>query len=99
MPRRPCGPRAVPEPVADEGLTGRERLLLALPAALTVAAGVLHYAGAPGGTAFAAATAAPPGRAWGVSFATEPGGQRFGPAAQGGLLSTVGTMPACLRGL
>jgi Ca2+:H+ antiporter len=93
MLRRPCGPRAVPDPVADEGLTGRERLLLALLAALTVVAGVLHYAGAPGVTAFAAATAALAGMAWVVSFATEQVGERFGPAVTGVLQSTLGNLP------
>src|SRR4051812_22916642 len=57
-PRRRCAPRAVPDPVDAEGLTGREQALLALVAVLAVAAGVLHYAGAPGVTAFLAATAA-----------------------------------------
>ncbi len=83
----------MPDPVAAEGLTGRERLLLALLAVLTVAAGALHYAGAPGITAFVAATAALAGMAWVVSFATEQVGERFGPAVTGVLQSTLGNLP------
>jgi Ca2+:H+ antiporter len=82
----------VPEPVAA-GLTRREQGLLALIAALTVAAGILHYAGAPGVTAFVAATAALAGLAWVVSFATEQVGERFGPAVTGVLQSTLGNLP------
>jgi Ca2+:H+ antiporter len=80
----------VPEPVAAEGLTGREQALLGLIAGLAVLAGVLHYAGAPGVTAFLAATAALAGLAWVVSFATEQVGERFGPAVTGVLQSTLG---------
>ena len=80
------------EPVAA-GLTRRERGLLALIVALTAAAGILHYAGAPGVTAFVAATAALAGLAWVVSFATEQVGERFGPAVTGVLQSTLGNLP------
>jgi len=82
----------VAEPAAA-GLTRRERLLLALIAGLTVVAGVLHYAGAPGVTAFAVATGALAGMAWIVSFATEQVGERFGPAVTGVLQSTLGNLP------
>ena len=81
------------DPVAAEGLTGREQALLALVAVLAVLAGVLHYAGAPGVTAFLAATAALAGLAWIVSFATEQVGERFGPAVTGVLQSTLGNLP------
>jgi len=83
----------VPDPVDADGLTGREQALLALIAVLAVAAGVLHYAGAPGITAFLAATAALAGLAWIVSFATEQVGERFGPAVTGVLQSTLGNLP------
>jgi Ca2+:H+ antiporter len=83
----------VPDPVAAEGLTGREQALLGLIAGLGVLAGVLHYAGAPGVTAFLAATAALAGLAWVVSFATEQVGERFGPAVTGVLQSTLGNLP------
>jgi len=83
----------VPDPVDADGLTGREQALLALIAVLAVAAGVLHYAGAPGTTAFLAATAALAGLAWIVSFATEQVGERFGPAVTGVLQSTLGNLP------
>ena len=83
----------MPDPVDADGLTGREQALLALIAVLAVAAGVLHYAGAPGTTAFLAATAALAGLAWIVSFATEQVGERFGPAVTGVLQSTLGNLP------
>jgi Ca2+:H+ antiporter len=83
----------VPDPVQAEGLTGRERALLGAIAVLAVAAGVLHYAGAPGITAFLAATAALAGLAWMVSFATEQVGERYGPAITGVLQSTLGNLP------
>ena len=81
------------DPSAAEGLTGREQALLALVAGVTALAGVLHYAGAPGVTAFVGATAALAGLAWIVSFATEQVGQRFGPAFTGVLQSTLGNLP------
>jgi Ca2+:H+ antiporter len=83
----------VPDPADADGLTGREQALLALIAVLAVAAGVLHYAGAPGLAAFLAATAALAGLAWIVSFATEQVGERFGPAVTGVLQSTLGNLP------
>jgi Ca2+:H+ antiporter len=83
----------VPDAVEANGLTGRERALLALIAVLGVLAGVLHYVGAPGVTAFLAATAALAGLAWVVSFATEQVGERFGPAVTGVLQSTLGNLP------
>src|SRR3954471_24921602 len=59
----------------------------------TTAAAVLHYAGAPGVSAFVAATIALAGLAWIVSFATEQVGERFGPAITGFLQSTLGNLP------
>jgi Ca2+:H+ antiporter len=73
---------------------GRGRLLLlAGIAALTAAAGVAHYAGAPSLLAFVVAAAALAGLAWIVSFATEQVGERFGPAVTGVLQSTLGNLP------
>lgn len=62
-------------------------------AAVTAAAGVAHYAGAPSVLAFVVATAALAGLAWVVSFATEQVGERFGPAVTGVLQSTLGNLP------
>jgi Ca2+:H+ antiporter len=75
------------------GLTGRERLFLALIATATVVAGVAHYADAPAVAAFLAATVALAGLAWVVSFATEQVGERFGPGVTGLLQSTLGNLP------
>jgi Ca2+:H+ antiporter len=61
--------------------------------AVTIAAGVAHYAGAPALLTFAIATVALAGLAWIVSFATEQVGERFGPAITGVLQSTLGNLP------
>src|SRR3954468_3003453 len=74
-------------------VTRRTPALLALVALLTAAAGVLRYAGGPDLLAFAAATAALAGLAWVVSFATEQVGERFGPAVNGVMQSTLGNLP------
>jgi Ca2+:H+ antiporter len=74
-------------------MTARRRLLLGAIAALTAAAGALHYAAAPAVLAFAVAGAALAGLAWVVSFATEHVGERFGPAITGVLQSTLGNLP------
>jgi Ca2+:H+ antiporter len=68
-------------------------LAIAGTAAVTAAAGVAHFAGAPSLLTFAAATAALIGLAWVVSFATEQVGARFGPAVTGVLQSTLGNLP------
>jgi Ca2+:H+ antiporter len=68
-------------------------LVIAGIAALTVAAGLAHYADAPALPAFAVATLALAGLAWVVSFATEQVGARFGPAVTGVLQSTLGNLP------
>src|SRR3954462_15702236 len=67
--------------------------LVGLTAAVTVAAGIAHYAGAPSVLAFAVATLALAGLAWIVSFSTEQVGERFGPAVTGVLQSTLGNLP------
>jgi Ca2+:H+ antiporter len=75
-------------------LTRAERLLLALVALLTVAAGVARYvSGFPHVLAFVLATVALAGGAWIVALATEQLGERLGPAATGALQSTVGNLP------
>src|SRR4051794_13997643 len=67
--------------------------MIGLIAVATIAAGVAHYADAPPLLAFAIATIALAGLAWGVSFATEQVGQRFGPGVTGLLQSTLGNLP------
>src|SRR3954471_16751963 len=71
----------------------RRTVLLAPVAALTAAAGILHYAGGPDLLAFVVAAAALAGLAWVVSVATEQVGERFGPAVTGVLQSTLGNLP------
>ncbi len=78
---------------AVAALSSRERLVLALVVAFTLAAGVGRYAGAPALLAFGLATAALAGLAWVVSFATEQVGERFGPGVTGVLQSTLGNLP------
>ena len=70
-----------------------EQVLVGATAAVFVAAGVLHYAGAPSVLAFSVATLALAGLAWIVSFSTEQVGERFGPAVTGVLQSTLGNLP------
>jgi Ca2+:H+ antiporter len=71
----------------------QRRLMLGAIAALTLLAGVMHYAGAPALPAFGIAAAALAGLAWVASFATEQVGERFGPAITGVLQSTLGNLP------
>ncbi|HEU5211612.1 MAG TPA: hypothetical protein VFU10_02470 [Gaiellaceae bacterium] len=70
-----------------------EQVLVGATTAVFVAAGVLHYAGAPSVLAFSVATLALAGLAWIVSFSTEQVGERFGPAVTGVLQSTLGNLP------
>src|SRR3954451_23964866 len=77
----------------ETGLTRGQTAALGVIAGATAVAGVLHYSGAPGESAFVAATIALAGLAWIVSFATEQVGQRFGPAITGFLQSTLGNLP------
>jgi Ca2+:H+ antiporter len=68
-------------------------VLLGGVAAVSGAAGVLHYAEAPPLVAFAVAAVALAGLAWVVSFTTEQVGVHFGPAVTGLLQSTLGNLP------
>src|SRR3954471_1475625 len=74
-------------------LSRAERIILAGVVVLTVAAGVIRYAGPSGVVAFAVAAFALAGLAWIVSFATEQVGARFGPAVTGFMQSTLGNLP------
>jgi Ca2+:H+ antiporter len=74
-------------------LTRAEWAFLFITGAITVAAGVAHYAGAGAVVAFVAAGVALAGMAWVVSFGTEQVGERFGPAVTGVLQSTLGNLP------
>src|SRR4051794_2938468 len=77
----------------ERGLTRGQTAALGAIAGATAVAGVLRYSGAPGVSAFVAATIALAGLAWIVSFATEQVGERFGPAITGFLQSTLGNLP------
>src|SRR5215218_3726356 len=68
-------------------------MLMGVIGAVTAAAAVAHYAGAPSVPTFVIATLALAGLAWIVSFATEQVGERFGPAVTGVLQSTLGNLP------
>jgi Ca2+:H+ antiporter len=70
-----------------------EQLIVAVTAAVTATAGVLHYTDAPALATFAVATAALAGLAWMVALATEAVGARFGPAVTGVLQTTLGNLP------
>jgi Ca2+:H+ antiporter len=61
--------------------------------AVTVVAGILHYAGADSVAIFVVSGAALGGLAWVIAIATETVGERFGPAATGVLQSTLGNLP------
>jgi Ca2+:H+ antiporter len=71
----------------------RQLLVCAAIAALSVAAGVLHYAGASAVAAFVVAGLALAGLAWIVAFSTEALGARYGPGVTGFLQSTLGNLP------
>jgi Ca2+:H+ antiporter len=71
----------------------RQILVLGLVALCSVAAGVMHYAGATAVATFAVAALALAGLAWIVAFATEALGARFGPGVTGFLQSTLGNLP------
>jgi Ca2+:H+ antiporter len=76
------------------GLTRVERVVLAVIAVITVAAGVARYAhGVPQVLAFVVAMLALAGLAWVVSFATEQVGGRFGTATTGFMQSSLGNLP------
>jgi Ca2+:H+ antiporter len=61
--------------------------------AITVVAGVLHFAGAGAVVTFLVCGAALGGVAWLIGIATESVGARFGPAVTGALQSTLGNLP------
>jgi Ca2+:H+ antiporter len=71
----------------------RQRLLLAVILAVTVAAGASDLAGAPHVLTFVVSAIALAGLAWVVSAATEAVGRRFGPAVTGVLQSSLGNLP------
>jgi Ca2+:H+ antiporter len=71
----------------------RQRAFLFGVGAMTVLAGIAHYANTADLLAFALATLALAGLAWVVSHATEQIGERFGPAVTGLLQSTLGNLP------
>jgi Ca2+:H+ antiporter len=73
--------------------SSRQRLLLGLILATTMAAGVANYAGAPSVLSFFVSAIALAGLAWVVSAATEAVGRRFGPAVTGVLQSSLGNLP------
>jgi Ca2+:H+ antiporter len=74
-------------------LSGRQRLILAGVAVLTIVTGVMHYSDMSPTATFIVAGAALAGLAWIVSFGTEQVGQHFGPAITGFLQSTLGNLP------
>jgi Ca2+:H+ antiporter len=71
----------------------RTQALLGGVAAVSGAAGVLHYTGAPPVLAFVVAGIALAGLAWVISVTTEQVGEHFGPAVTGVLQSTLGNLP------
>jgi Ca2+:H+ antiporter len=73
--------------------TRGQLVTLAVCAAATAAAGIVHYAGGADLLAFVLSAIALAGLAWVVSFATEQVGGRFGPAVTGFLQSTLGNLP------
>ncbi len=74
-------------------MTSRQRIILAVVGAGTVAAGVMHYAGTSPVATFIVAGLALAGLAWIVAFSTEALGERFGPGMTGFLQSTLGNLP------
>src|SRR3954447_9982001 len=74
-------------------MSSRQKLALAVIAALTALAGALDIAGAPAVPRFVVAALALAGLAWIVAFATEQVGEHFGPAITGFLQSTLGNLP------
>jgi len=71
----------------------RQAIVYAGTLALTVLAGVLHYATSSAVATFVVAGFALAGLAWMVGVGTESVGARFGPAATGLLQSTLGNLP------
>src|SRR3954467_5552804 len=71
----------------------RTWIVAILVAAVTFATGIAHFADAPSLLTFGIATLALAGLAWVVAFATEQGGERFGPAVTGLLQLPLGNLP------
>ena len=71
----------------------RQAALYAATLAVTVVAGVLHFATDSAVATFLVAGVALAGLAWVVGVGTESVGARFGPAATGVLQSTLGNLP------
>ena len=71
----------------------RQRLLLGLILAATIAGAVANYAGAPDVLSFVLSAIALAGLAWVVSAATESVGRRFGPGVTGVLQASLGNLP------
>jgi Ca2+:H+ antiporter len=74
-------------------LSRAERISVAAVLALTILAGVAHYANVASLVAFVLAALALAGLAHIVSFATEQVGRRFGAGVTGVLQSTLGNLP------
>lgn len=75
-----------------EGISSKQKALIASIVALAGAAGLAHYL-LGGMVAFLFALFALAGVAWLVGFATEQLGEHFGPAATGVMQSTLGNLP------
>jgi Ca2+:H+ antiporter len=71
----------------------RREVVLGGAFAVSIVAGILHYAGVKPVVVFVVAGLALAGLAWVVGVATEAVGARFGPAATGVLQSTLGNLP------
>jgi Ca2+:H+ antiporter len=71
----------------------RQRIALAVIAAVSVVSGVMHYAGVAGLVVFPIVTLALGGLAWIVALGTEALGHHFGPGVTGVLQSTLGNLP------
>jgi len=71
----------------------RQTILYVATLAVTVVAGVLHFATDSAVATFVVAGVALAGLAWVVGVGTESVGARFGPAATGVLQSTLGNLP------
>jgi Ca2+:H+ antiporter len=74
-------------------VTGRQRVIAAGVAGLSIAAGVMHYTDAPAVASFIVAGCALAGLAWLVAYGTEGLGAHLGPGATGFLQSTLGNLP------
>jgi Ca2+:H+ antiporter len=75
------------------GMTRTERLLLTIAVALTVAAAICQFAGAPGLVRFVVSACALAAVAWVIGFCTESVGAHYGPGVTGVMQSTLGNAP------